>query len=77
MFFEPLARSYLDGVEKQSPLPLIDHGAPEEMGAYVPMIFPNIGIAASENSWSTFHVNPIAADKTVVETRTRVMPASN
>ncbi|MEM7317241.1 MAG: SRPBCC family protein, partial [Planctomycetota bacterium] len=30
-----------------------------------------------EDSWSTFHVIPVAADKTVVETRTRVMPVSD
>lgn len=77
VFFEPLAKSYLDGVEKQSLLPLIDHGHHDERGAYVPMLFPNVGIAANENSWSTFHVVPIAADKTVIETRTRVMPASD
>ena len=77
IFYEPLAKSDLENVQKQSPMPLIDHGMPEELGAYVPMLFPNIGITAAEDSWSTFHVIPIAADKTVVETRTRVMPASD
>lgn len=77
MFFEPLAKKYLDGLEKQSPLPLIDHGTPEQLGAYVPMLFPNIGLSATENSWSTFHIIPIAHDQTVVETRTKVMPLSD
>ncbi len=77
MFYEPLAKSYLEGLEKQSPMPLIDHGTPEELGAYVPMLFPNLGLTADESSWSTFHVIPVAADQTVVETRTRVMPLSD
>ena len=41
------------------------------------MLFPNIGLSATENSWSTFLVIPISHDQTVVETRTKVMPASN
>lgn len=77
VFFEPLTRSYRESVDKQSPMPLIDHGGSEDLGAYVPMLFPNIGITAAEDSWSTFHVVPVAADKTVVETRTRIMPASD
>lgn len=77
MFYEPLSKEFRDQVEKLSPLPLIDHGSPEELGAYVPMLFPNLGLAATESSWSTFHVIPVAADKTVVETRTRVMPVSD
>jgi len=77
LFYEPLAKSYLDGLDKQSPLPLIDHVPPNQQGAYVPMLFPNIGISATENSWSTFHVIPVAVDKTIVETRTRVMPLSD
>ena len=77
LFYEPLAKSYRDSVEKQSPMPLIDHGTPDEIGAYVPMLFPNLGLVATENSWSTFHVIPVAADQTVVDIRTRVMPVSD
>ncbi len=77
MFYEPLSKSYHESLEKQSPMPLIDHGAAEEMGAYVPMLFPNLGIGASESSWSIFHVIPLAADQTIVETRTKVMPVSD
>lgn len=77
VFYEPLSPDYLESVEKQSPLPLIDHGTPEKLGAYVPMLFPNLGLAASEGSWSIFHIIPTAADHTVVETRTRVMPKSD
>ena len=44
---------------------------------YLPAASPNIGLSATENSWSTFLVIPISHDQTVVETRTKVMPASN
>ena len=33
-------------------MPLIDHVPREQMGAYVPMLFPNLGLAASESTWS-------------------------
>lgn len=77
LFYEPLSPDYRESVERQSPLPLIDHGTPEQLGAYAPLLFPNLGLSATEGSWSTFHVIPLAADRTRVETRTRVMPASS
>jgi len=77
VFYEPLSKTYAQDVEKQSPFPLIDHGPPETLGAYVPMLFPNLGLSETESSWSTFHIIPVAPDQTVVETRTKVMPASD
>lgn len=77
LFYEPLSSDYLASVERQSPLPLIDHGTREELGAYAPLLFPNLGLAATEGSWSTFHIIPLAADRTLVDTRTRVMPVSD
>ena len=56
MFYEPLSKDYLESLEKQSPMPLIDHGTREDLGAYVPMLFPNLGIGAAESTWSIFHV---------------------
>ncbi|MFG0253565.1 MAG: SRPBCC family protein [Rhodopirellula sp. JB053] len=44
---------------------------------YVLMLLPNLGIGAAESTWSIFHVIPVAADQTVVETRTRVTPVSD
>lgn len=77
MFYEPLTRDYAQNVEQRAEMPLIDHVPAEVRGAWVPMLFPNIGLTESESSWSTFHVIPVAADKTVVETRTKVMPVSD
>lgn len=77
LFYEPLTEDYARNVEKRAEMPLIDHVPAEVRGAWVPMLFPNIGLTESESSWSTFHVIPVAADKTIVETRTKVMPASD
>jgi choline monooxygenase len=75
-FYEPLAPNYLDGVERHSPLPLIDHVPREQLGAYVPMLFPKLGLSATESAWSTFHVIPLAPDRSAVEIRSKVMPVS-
>lgn len=77
LFYEPLTEDYARNVEKRAEMPLIDHVPAEVRGAWVPMLFPNIGLTESESSWSTFHVIPVAADQTIVETRTKVMPASD
>ena len=76
-FFEPLSSDYFDGIESNSPLPLINHIPKEKMGAYVPMLFPNLGLSETESSWSTFYVIPIAPDRSIVELRTKVMPVSD
>lgn len=76
VFYEPLAPDYLADVEKKAPYPLIDHVPREQVGAYVPMLFPNIGLSETESSWSTFHIIPVAPDKTIVEIRAKLMPVS-
>ncbi len=77
-FYEPLAADYAANVEKQSPLPIINHFTKDKpLGAYVPLLFPCFGIGADESSWSIFWIIPLAADKTKVITRTRVMPVSD
>lgn len=78
MFYEPLAEEYAKNVMGMSDMPVLDCFTDEQpMGAYVPMLFPNLGIGAAENSWSTFHVIPVAPDETIVRTRTRVKQASD
>ena len=76
-FYEPLTQAYLDGIENNAPLPLIDHIPKDKIGAYVPMLFPNLGLSETESSWSTFYVIPVAPDKSIVEIRTKVMPVSD
>ncbi len=77
VFYEPLAKAYHDQLEKAAPYPLIDHIAPEQLGAYVPLLFPNLGLSETESTWSTFHIIPVAPAKTVVEIRTKMMPMSS
>ncbi|PON19548.1 Rieske (2Fe-2S) protein [Candidatus Entotheonella serta] len=76
LFYEPLTADYLANVDKASELPLIDHIPRDQIGAYVPMLFPNLDLAESEASWSTFHIIPMAPDKTLIDIRTKVMPVS-
>ncbi|NEN89548.1 MAG: aromatic ring-hydroxylating dioxygenase subunit alpha [Okeania sp. SIO3H1] len=76
-FYEPLTKDYLEGIENNSPLPLINHVPKDKIGAYVPMLFPNLGLSETESSWSTFHIIPVAPDRSIVEIRSKVMPVSN
>ena len=41
------------------------------------MLFPNLGLAETESSWSTFYVIPVSPDRSIVEIRTKVMPVSD
>lgn len=69
-FWEPLAKHYLEGIEKNAPLPLI---LPlDRLGASVPMLFPALGLGETESSWSTFHIQPLAPNKTRVVIRSKV-----
>jgi len=73
-FWEPLSAHYLKHIEQNSPMPLIL--PKDQLGAWVPMLFPGLGLGESESSWSTFHVVPLAPDLTQVEIRTKVKNAS-
>ena len=74
-FWEPLAPGYAEDVEKNAPYPLVIPA--ERAGAWVPMLFPGIGLAEDESSWTLFHVTPLAPDSTRVVTRTKVANASS
>ena len=73
-FWEPLSDHYAKEIGTKSPLPLIVDN--DHLGAWVPMLFPGLGLAESEGSWSTFHIIPLAPDLTRVETRTKVKDTS-
>ncbi|WP_299134737.1 aromatic ring-hydroxylating dioxygenase subunit alpha [uncultured Tenacibaculum sp.] len=75
-FYEPLVTEYLADVDNASPQPLISSVAREKIGAYVPWLFPNIGITEGEAAWNTFHAIPLAADKTLVVIRSKIENAS-
>jgi Rieske 2Fe-2S family protein len=75
-FYEPLAAHYLEDIERNASMPLVDPSPKDKLGAYVPMLFPNLGLGESESDWSTFHVIPKGPERTVVETRTKVANVS-
>ena len=76
-FREPLSADYAKDPARQSSLPLIDDIPRERLGAWVPMLFPGIGLAETESTWSVFHVTPLAPERTRVVTRTKVADASS
>ncbi len=76
-FWEPLAKGYSANLERNSPLPLIEHIDKSQHGAWVPMLFPGVGISATESTWSVFHIIPLAANKSRVVIRTKVQPCSD
>ncbi|WP_196892806.1 aromatic ring-hydroxylating oxygenase subunit alpha [Aureivirga marina] len=76
-FFEPLSKKYLENIEENSPYVLINHISKERLGAYVPWIFPNLGLSESESTWSIFHLTPISPSKTKITVRTKIMNVSN
>ncbi len=71
VFWEPCAPHYLENIEQNTPFRLIDPSPPERLGAYVPMLFPGIGLSESESSWSTFHIKPVVPDSSIVEMRSK------
>ena len=75
MFWEPPVPDFAQNQDRKLAMPRV---IPEGMhGAWVPMLFPGIGIGALEDSWSNFVITPLAPDRTRVETRTRVANISN
>lgn len=72
-FWEPPTADYAKNIEKNAPYPLVI--PPEQAGAWVPMLFPGIGLAEDESSWTLFHVTPLAPDRTRVVTRSRLANA--
>jgi Rieske 2Fe-2S family protein len=76
VFWEPLAPHYMENIEQNTPYPLIDPSPKEKLGAYVPMLFPGIGLSELESTWSTFHIQPVAPDETIVDIRSKVAAQS-
>ncbi len=77
LFYEPVARKYKDWATKvygDASVGLVAGTDPEEYGGTFHMLFPNIGWVGMAHSWSSFHAIPVAVDRTIVESRVRVMP---
>lgn len=74
-FWEPLTADYLQDIAKNAAMPLIL--PKDQVGTWVPMLFPGLGLGESEVDWSIFHITPLAPDRSRVQTRTRVKNASS
>lgn len=72
MFWEPLEKKYAENLDDLIPFKRISEMTDEYIGAYVPWLFPSLGLAESEASWSTFLVVPLAPNKTKVIVRTKM-----
>ena len=72
-----VGKKYAENLDKLIPFKQIEEMTEETMGAYVPWLFPSLGLAESESSWSTFSIHPLAPDKTKVIVRTKMEPMSD
>lgn len=77
MFWEPLMPEYLNNLDKLLPFKRIKEMTDEYIGTFVPWLFPNLGLAENEGSWSTFYVIPLAPNKTKVIVRTKLEETSS
>ncbi len=75
IFWEPPVPEYAKDQDKKLTAPRV---IPKDMnGAWVPMLFPGIGIGAAEDGWNVFIIEPLAPDLTRVINRSRVANASD
>ncbi len=77
MFWEPLAPKYRAHLDTLIPYKRIQEMTDEHLGAYVPWLFPNLGLSEGEGSWNIFHTIPLAPDKTKVIIRSKLEPMTN
>lgn len=77
MFWEPLTKTYYDNLDVLIPYKRIKEVTDEHLGAYVPWLFPSLGLAESESSWSIFQVIPLAPDRTKVIVRSKLEEMTN
>lgn len=74
MFWEPPVPEYAADQDKKLPAPRVI--PKDQSGAWVPMLFPGVGIGAAEDGWSVYVVEPLAPDRTRIINRSRVANAS-
>lgn len=75
VFWEPPVPEYAKDQDKKLPAPRV---IPKDRnGAWVPMLFPGIGIGAAEDGWNVFIIEPLAPDRTRIINRSRIANASS
>ena len=77
VFWEPLAKKYFDNLDKLMPFKRIQEMTDEHIGAYVPWLFPSLGLSETDSSWSIFSILPLAPDKTKVIVRSKLEPMTD
>ena len=75
-FYQPLTASGQRTANSSSSLPLISGQASNSLGAYVHLLFPNLGITATESIWSLLEILPQGPELTLVRIRSWCMPIS-
>ncbi|MCH4887089.1 aromatic ring-hydroxylating dioxygenase subunit alpha [Acidaminobacter sp. JC074] len=73
-FYEPLTKDYENNIGKYG-YEAIDHIPKEKLGAYVHLLFPNLGITESESTWTVLQILPLEVNKTLLIFRSKVMPS--
>ncbi|SLN55076.1 Naphthalene 1,2-dioxygenase subunit alpha [Roseovarius albus] len=74
MFWEPPVPEYAENQDAKLPAPRV---IPEDQnGAWVPMLWPGIGIGSAEDGWNIFIIEPLGPALTRVHNRSRVANVS-
>lgn len=74
LFWEPPIKEFLEDQNKKLIAPRI---IPDDLhGAWVPMLFPGIGLAGTEDGWNIFIVEPIGPELTRIINRGRISAGS-
>jgi choline monooxygenase len=75
-FYEPASRPGAHADAAMTGLPVLaSHGDSDAgFGSSVHLVFPNLGVAGGSTFWTTLQAIPLAADRTLVELRTRIAP---
>jgi Rieske 2Fe-2S family protein len=76
VFWEPLSKEYAENLDDLIPYKRIPEVSDLELGAYVPWLFPNLGLGETESAWSIFLAVPLGPDKTKVIIRSKLTPVS-
>ena len=76
-FYELLVEEYEKNFEKIAVNIPIKAMPREKLGAYVPWLFPNLGLGEGEGVWNIFHVTPLAPDRTLVVIRSKTENVSS
>ncbi len=74
LFWEPPVSEYVVDQDKKLAAPRVI--PKDKNGAWVPMLFPGIGIGASEDGWNIYIVEPLGPNRTRIINRSRVANAS-